>query len=161
MAAVHLEVETAIAVDPVPGRRELALALGATHALDPTDGDAVAAIQELTHGGADAAFDTTGIPPVIADATRALGRLGTLALVGTGEALATLDVKDVIRSGKSIRGVMEGDADPLRFVPELLELVRRGRLPIDKMIVKYPFEDINQAIADTKSGATIKPVLVF
>jgi aryl-alcohol dehydrogenase len=161
MAAVHLEVDTAIAVDPVPGRRELALELGATHALDPTDGDVVAAIQELTSGGADAAFDTTGIPAVIADALRAVGRVGSLALVGTGAPLATLDIKDLIRGGKSIRGVMEGDADPLRFVPELLDLVRQGRLPIERMIVKYPFEDINQAMADTKSGATIKPVLVF
>jgi aryl-alcohol dehydrogenase len=161
MAAVHLGVETAIAVDPVPGRRELALELGATHALDPTADDVVAAVHDLTGGGADSAFDTTGIPPVISDATRALGRLGTIALVGTGEAVATLDIKDIIRAGKSVRGVMEGDADPLRFVPELIELVRQGRLPIERMIVKYRFDEINRAVADTKSGATIKPVLAF
>lgn len=161
MAAVHLGVAPAIAVDPVPERRELALELGATHALDPAATDVVAAIADLTGGGAGSAFDTTGIPAVIADAARALGRLGTLALVGTGEALATLDIKDLIRGGRSIRGVMEGDADPLRFVPELIDLVRSGRLPIDRMIVTYPFEDINRAVADTRSGATIKPVLVF
>jgi aryl-alcohol dehydrogenase len=161
MAAVHLGVGTAIAVDPVAGRRELAMELGATHALDPSDGDVVAAIADLTGGGADTAFDTTGIPAVISGATRALGRLGTIALVGTGEALATLDVKDLIRAGKSVRGVMEGDADPLVFVPELIDLVRRGRLPIDRMIVRYPFADINRAVEDTRSGATIKPVLTF
>lgn len=161
MAAVHLDVETAIAVDPVPSRRELALELGATHAIDPATGDAVEAIQDLTGGGADSVFDTTGLPPVIADAARSAGRLGMVALVGTGEPLATLDVKDLIRGGKSLRGVMEGDADPLRFVPELVELVRAGRLPIERMIVRYAFEDINTAVADTKSGATIKPVLVF
>ena len=161
MAAVHLGVETAIAVDPVAGRRELALELGATHALDPRDGDVVAAIHDLTGGGAGTAFDTTGIPAVIDDATRALGRLGTVALVGTGEALATLDIKDLIRSGKSVRGVMEGDADPVRFVPQLIELVQQGRLPIDRMIAGYPFAEINRAVADAKSGATIKPVLTF
>ena len=132
MAAVHLEVGTAIVVDPVESRRALALELGATHALDPRDGDVVAAIQDLTGGGAGSAFDTTGIPAVIADAARALGRLGALALVGTGEALATLDIKDIIRSGKSVRGVMEGDADPVAFVPQLVELVQQGRLPIDR-----------------------------
>ncbi|MEA2312017.1 MAG: aryl-alcohol dehydrogenase [Solirubrobacteraceae bacterium] len=161
MAAAHLEVATAIAVDPVPGRRELALELGATHALDPRDGDVVAAIHELTGGGAGSAFDTTGIPAVIADAARALGRRGALALVGTGEALATLDVKDLIRSGKSVRGVMEGDADPLRFVPQLIELVQQGRLPIERMIAGYPFAEINRAVADASSGAAIKPVLAF
>jgi aryl-alcohol dehydrogenase len=161
MAAVHLEVGTAIVVDPVEGRRRLALELGATHALDPREGDVVAAIQDLTGGGAGSAFDTTGIPAVIADASRALGRLGALALVGTGEALATLDIKDIIRSGKSVRGVMEGDADPIEFVPELVDLVQHGRLPIDRMIVSYPFADINRAVADARSGATIKPVLAF
>ena len=161
MAAVHLGVATAIAVDPVPSRRELALELGATHALDPRDGDVVAAIADLTGGGADTAFDTTGIPAVIVDAAKALGRLGSLALVGTGEALATLDIKDLIRGGKSIRGVMEGDADPIRFVPQLIELVQQGRMPIDQMILSYPFAEINRAVADARSGATIKPVLVF
>jgi aryl-alcohol dehydrogenase len=161
MAAVHLEAGPAIAVDPEPARRAMALELGATHALDPLAGDVVSAIRDLTGGGADAAFDTTGLPPVIADAARSLGRLGTVALVGTGEALATLDVKDIIRGGKSVRGVMEGDADPLRFVPELIELVQGGRLPIDRVIVRYPFAAINQAVADARSGATIKPVLTF
>jgi aryl-alcohol dehydrogenase len=161
MAAVHLEVETAIVVDPVAGRRDLARELGATHALDPREGDVVKAVQDLTGGGAATAFDTTGIPAVITDATRALGRLGTIALVGTGEALATLDIKDLIRSGKSVRGVMEGDADPVRFVPQLIELVQQGRLPIDRMIVSYPFAEINRAVADAGSGATIKPVLTF
>ena len=56
---------------------------------------------------------------------------------------------------------MEGDADPIRFVPQLIELVQQGRLPIDRMIVSYPFADINRAVADAKSGATIKPVLTF
>jgi aryl-alcohol dehydrogenase len=161
MAAVHLEAVTVIAVDPEPSRRATALELGATHALDPLAGDVVAAVHDLTGGGADSAFDTTGLPPVIADAVRSLGRLGTVALVGTGEALATLDVKDIIRGGKSVRGVMEGDADPLCFVPELIELVQSGRLPIDRVIVRYPFAAINEAVADARSGATIKPVLTF
>ena len=98
---------------------------------------------------------------MIVDAAKALGRLGTLALVGTGEALATLDIKDLIRGGKSIRGVMEGDADPVEFVPQLIELVQQGRLPIERMILSYPFAEINRAVADARSGATIKPVLTF
>jgi aryl-alcohol dehydrogenase len=161
MAAVHLEAQTVIAVDPVPERRETALALGATHALDPREGDVVASIHDLTRGGADTAFDTTGIPAVIADVTRALGRRGAAALVGTGPAEATLDIKDLIRGGKTVRGVMEGDADPLAFVPELIALVERGRLPVDRLIVTYPFTEINRAVADAESGATIKPVLTF
>ena len=161
LAAVHLELAPVIAVDPVASRREIALELGATHALDPADGDVVEAISDLTGGGVQYAFDTTGIAPVIAQAARALGRLGTLALVGTGVSDVTLDIKDLIRGGKSVRGVMEGDADPQRFLPALVELVAQGRLPIDRLIRTYPFAAINDAVADARSGATIKPVLTF
>ena len=76
---------------------------------------------------------------MIVDAAKgAIGQSGSLALVGTGEALATLDIKDLIRGGKSVRGVMEGDADPIRFVPQLIELVQQGRLPIDRMMTPLP-----------------------
>ncbi len=161
LAAVHLGLAPVIAIDPVPMRREIALELGATHALDPAGADVVQDIHDLTGGGAHSAFDTTGIPVVIAGAARALGRLGTLALVGTGESEVTLDIRDLIRGGKSVRGVMEGDADPQRFLPELVELLRQGRLPIDRLVRTYPFADINEAVADARSGATIKPVLTF
>jgi aryl-alcohol dehydrogenase len=50
---------------------------------------------------------------------------------------------------------------PQLFIPELLELHRSGRLPFDQMVTTYPFEDINQAIADMQSGTAIKPIVVF
>jgi aryl-alcohol dehydrogenase len=161
MAAVHLGLAPIIAVDPVASRRVLALELGATHALDPGAGDVVEAIREITGGGVHSGFDTTGIPAVLAGAARALGRRGTLAAVGTGESELTLDIKDLIRSGKTLRGVIEGDADPHRFLPQLVKLLRQGRLPVDRLIRTYPFAQINDAVADTRSGATIKPVLTF
>lgn len=161
MAAVHLECATVVAVDPVQSRRTVARELGATHVVDPMAGDAVAAVQEITGGGVNFALDTTGIPAVINGAARALGRLGVLALVGTGPADITMDIKDLIRGGKSLRGVMEGDADPQQFLPELVDLVRSGRLPVDKLVRTYPFSAINEAVQDTRSGATIKPVLTF
>jgi aryl-alcohol dehydrogenase len=161
LAAVDLGAAPIIAVDPVASRRDLAIELGATHALDPAGGEVVAAVHELTGGGVDSAFDTTGLPAVIADATHALGGKGVLALVGTGHTEATVDVRDMIRWGKSIRGVMEGDADPRVFLPHLVELTISGRLPIGRLIKTYPFSDINRAVDDARSGATIKPVLTF
>lgn len=55
--------------------------------------------------------------------------------------------------------VVEGDADPLEFIPRLIALWQAGRFPYDRLIRPYPFEAINAAIADSRSGATIKPVL--
>ena len=67
----------------------------------------------------------------------------------------------VIGGGKTIRGIIEGDAVPQTFLPQLLDLHAQGRLPIEKLIRTYDFDDIETAVADAASGSTIKPVLVF
>ena len=47
------------------------------------------------------------------------------------------------------------------FIPLLIELNRQGRFPFEKLIAFYPFERINEAIADSESGRAIKPVVRF
>jgi aryl-alcohol dehydrogenase len=41
----------------------------------------------------------------------------------------------------------------------LIELHRQGRFPFDRLITFYTFDEINQAAADSESGAAIKPIL--
>ncbi|MFC4469822.1 zinc-binding dehydrogenase [Streptomyces xiangluensis] len=161
MAARAEEVGTIVAVDPVLGRRELALRLGATATLDPAAVDVVEAVRELTDGGASHGLDTSGIPAVIAEAALALGHAGTLVLVGLGTPQLTVDVDDIMRGGKTLRGCIEGDARPQKFIPYLLELRAKGLLPLEEIVRTYPFADIDRAAADSRSGATVKPVLVF
>lgn len=161
MAAKVAGARVVIAVDPVATRRQLALEIGATHVVDPGDGDVVAAVIELTGSGASHAIDTTGSPQVIAQAMRALAPLGTLVVVGLGQDELTLSVQDVLNHGKTLRGCIEGDANPQQFIPQLISLYRQGRFPMDKLIGRYAFEQINEAVSDSASGATVKPVLVF
>jgi aryl-alcohol dehydrogenase len=162
MAAVATDVGTIVAVDPVAGRRELALKLGATHAIDPTaEPDLGTALHRLVPGGASHALDTTGIPAVAAASLKALAVRGTLVLVGLGASEAEIDVQDLLNGGKTLRGCIEGDADPQALLPQLVELYQAGRFPLDELVVRYPFEHINDAVADSISGATVKPVLVF
>src|SRR6185436_9119790 len=49
-----------IAVDVVPAKLELAGRLGATHTIDASREDPVAAIKDLTRGGADYTFEAVG-----------------------------------------------------------------------------------------------------
>ena len=52
--------ETIIAIDPVAEKRALARSLGATHALDPLDGeDVVKRMRKMTNGGVHFAFEAT------------------------------------------------------------------------------------------------------
>ncbi|MEM9714071.1 MAG: NAD(P)-dependent alcohol dehydrogenase [Actinomycetota bacterium] len=151
-----------IAVDLQPERLALARELGATDVIDAASTDDVtAAILELTGGrGTDASFDTTGIPAVIAAAALSLAPRGTLALVGVGDPAATIDTSHLM-FGRSIRGVIEGDAVPQVFIPELLAHHAAGRFPFDRLIERYPLADINSALASSAAGGSIKPLLTM
>jgi aryl-alcohol dehydrogenase len=43
----------------------------------------------------------------------------------------------------------------------LIELYRQGRFPFDRLVRFYDFEELNQAMAESESGITIKPILRF
>ena len=50
---------------------------------------------------------------------------------------------------------------PQVFVPQMIHLWKQGRFPIEKLIRGYSLTEINQGFADSASGETIKPVVVF
>jgi aryl-alcohol dehydrogenase len=68
---------------------------------------------------------------------------------------------DLMQQGKVLRGSVEGGSDPLEMVPRLLELNAAGRFDGDDLVVTYPSEEINQAVADTAAGTVVKPILVW
>ena len=80
---------------------------------------------------------------------------------GAGVADATLDIgaNRFMQSCKTIMGVVEGNSVPDVFVPQLLDLHMQGCFPFDRLLKFYDFDQINEAAADTESGATVKPIL--
>lgn len=58
--------------------------------------------------------------------------------------------------GRKVLDVIQGDAVPQRFIPRLIGLYRQGRFPFDRLVTFHDFADINRAIADERSGKTIK-----
>lgn len=85
---------------------------------------------------------------------------GTLALLGLGALTAELPVAAIMGKGLSVRGVVEGDSEPQTFIPRLVDLHRRGELPLDKFVSRYPFDDFGHAWAAAKSADVVKPVLI-
>jgi aryl-alcohol dehydrogenase len=61
--------------------------------------------------------------------------------------------------GRTVRGIIGGDATPSLFVPMLLDYFQRGRFPLDRLIRTYDFAQIGDAFHDAERGDTIKPVL--
>ncbi len=151
---------TIIAVDINPERLELARELGATHTVNAAQGNPVEAIREITGGGANFTLECVGNPKVLRQAVDSLPRLGVCGLIGVvppGTEVA-LDM-DLLMNGRTVRGILGGDAIPDLFIPQLVELYRQGRFPFDRLIQFYPFEEINRAVKDMEAGRVVKPVL--
>ena len=164
MAAVVCGCHPIIAVEPVAARRDLALQLGATLAIDPAAGDVEEQIRARLERGTDYVVDTTGAPPVIQVAMASLARHGAMVWLGVPskpDATIELSVLGFLASGATLKAVIEGDSLPEEFIPELLALHQRGQLPLEKIVRTYPFSKINQAVEDQLTGATIKAVLIL
>ncbi|KMN76492.1 aryl-alcohol dehydrogenase [Chromobacterium alkanivorans] len=161
LAARLVGASLIIAVDVLPARLELALELGATHVVDSGKSNPAAAIREIAGDGVDFALESTGRPQVLRQAVDALAGMGCLGVAGAPPlgVTAEFDVNDLLQGGKTIRGVVEGDSVPKQFIPQLVDLFMQGRFAFDKLVKFYPFEQINQAAADSEKGLTLKPVL--
>jgi aryl-alcohol dehydrogenase len=157
MAARLAGCTTIVAVDLRPSRLELAREVGATRTVDASVQDPVEAIGATV----DYSLEATGSPVAVRQAIDVLAPCGTCGIVGA-PALGTeasFDVFFVMSAGRSIRGIVEGEARPKEFLPRLFDLWRRGEFPVDRMMQFYDFEEIDRAAHDAESGDVIKPVL--
>jgi aryl-alcohol dehydrogenase len=162
MAAHLVGARIIVAIDVRPHRLVLARELGATDAIEAVDGaELEPRLREIAAGGLDCVIDTTGAGAVIRPAIRALSARGICGLVGSLKGDPGLDFRDLMGKGKTVRGIIDGDSIPASFIPRLIEFHRAGRFPFERLIRHYPFAEINQAIADSVAGATVKPVLVI
>lgn len=152
-----------IAVDVKASRLQAALALGATHVVNASKEDAVERIRAIAGSGVHCALDTTGVPAVAEQAMRGLRSRGVAAYVAAAGAEARLSVnlRELLGSGRTLRGVVEGDAVPADFIPRMIGFYAKGLFPLEKLVSPYPFERINQAVEDTESGKVVKAVLVM
>ena len=163
MGAVIQSCATIILVEPVAARRDLARSLGATHVIDPADGDVGATIRAVLPDGVDFAFETSGREAVVEIALASLGSHGLLGLVGVPprpDSTLSINLAALITFGHRIHGIIEGDSDLDGFIPELVALHRAGRFPFDKLVRAFPLEQINDAIAAQARGDCVKAVLI-
>jgi aryl-alcohol dehydrogenase len=163
MAAKIAGCSKIIAVDVVPSRLEMALELGATHVVNGKEVNAVEAIKEITNGGAHYSVESSGVPALALQALGCLRREGKCVLVSvTGDAEVPIPLEPYLMNPSvTLIGVTEGASNPQVFIPRLVQYFNEGRLPVDKLIKLYKFEEIEKAHEDSHNGVTIKPILVF
>lgn len=164
LAAKVAGCTTIVAVDLHDERLATARELGATHTVSGGSDDVAATITEMTGDlGVEYALDTTGVPAVARQAFDCLATQGELALVAAAApgTEVSIEVGGSLVKGWRMRAVIEGDAVPQDFIPRLIDLWQAGLFPFDELVRTYAFDQINDAFADSASGATVKPVLRF
>lgn len=156
---------TIVAVDPVPFKRGLAEELGATHVLDPGDGDVAATIRELTGGrGADYAFDMAGAPGLVATAYDAVRPGGMVVAVGVPpiDAVASIPGSRLPREEKIVTGSLYGSCRPHIDMPLVLDLYMAGRLDLDRLVTRtYALDQVNEAFAAMNAGEVARGVIAL
>ncbi|HEU0166461.1 MAG TPA: zinc-binding dehydrogenase [Chloroflexota bacterium] len=156
---------TIIAVDLDPRKLEWAKAFGATHVVNPNDGDPVQQIRELTDGlGVDYSFDAVGLPLTFQQALAARDLAGVCTLIGVPNTGVRVDLPmdDVFSRGGSLRVSWYGDCLPSRDFPMLVDWYRRGELQLDELITRrIQLAETDAAFAAMERGETLRSVIVL
>jgi S-(hydroxymethyl)glutathione dehydrogenase/alcohol dehydrogenase len=152
------------AIDLEEGRRKAALAAGATHAIDPADGDPVEQVRALTAGrGVDFAFEVVGRPELIVQAHDMTRKEGTVTMVGMPPAgtMLSLPAITAIFSGKRLVGSVVGGAQILRDFPRFIRLAESGRLDLGSMVShRITLDEINVGIDLLRRADGVRTVVM-
>jgi Zn-dependent alcohol dehydrogenase len=154
-----------IAVDVLARKLDKALELGlATHTVDASASDPVAAVLALTDGrGADYGFDAVGANGTLEQVVAATRPGGTCVVIGRalGVVEATLNTTVLLRQ-RVLTGTYGGSIHPRRHVPEFVELQMEGRLDLGGILdTRYSIEDAPQALDDLHHGRITRGVIVM
>jgi Zn-dependent alcohol dehydrogenase len=164
MAAAASGAGAVVVVDPVEQRRQQALDLGATHAVE--GGDSRALRGQITDALGDPTVDivieAVGHPGLTATGHRLVRQGGTVVAVGVqaADAVVSLPGPQVALSHKRLLGCFMGGIDPQRDLPRLFALYRRGALPLDRLITgRRPLSEAAEALDDLAHARGLRTVL--
>lgn len=151
-----------IAVDPSPGRRDLARSLGATHAVASTD-QLLSFVLKATSGGADHVFEAVGTPATIELAFDMLAPGGTATVVGAvgvGERLSIPGF--ALLYEKRLQGCNMGSNHPQTDIPRYAKMILTGQAEIDSLVAeRIDLDDVARVMAKGKTGLTGRSLIVM
>ncbi len=154
-----------IAVDMTEEKLATARDFGATDGVLASDPKPWKTARTLAGGrGADAVFVTVGAIPAYDTAPRYLATGGRMVMVGMPHSGQSSSYEPVIiaATGQALVGSLMGDTVLARDIPWMVDLYQQGRLKLDELVSgRWSLDQINEAIADTKSGAARRNVIVF
>lgn len=155
---------TVIAADINPQKRAMALQLGAQHAIDPADSNAVQQVKDLTGGGVDIALEFAGVINALEFAYAATKRGGTTVTAGLPHPYKTFSLSPALLVGeeRTLKGSYLGSCIPARDIPAFISLYQTGRLPVNKLLSHtIALEQINEGFERLAGGDALRQVVSF
>ncbi|MEE9389537.1 MAG: zinc-binding dehydrogenase, partial [Paracoccaceae bacterium] len=153
-----------IAVDMTSEKLAVAREFGATDGVLATEAKPWAAAAKAAGRAADVVFVTVGAIPAYDDAARYLAPGGKVIMVGmphTGQK-SSYEPVIIASMGQALIGTKMGDVVLKRDIPWMVDLYQQGRLKLEELVSgHWRLDQINEAIANTKTGAARRNVIVF
>jgi S-(hydroxymethyl)glutathione dehydrogenase/alcohol dehydrogenase len=153
-----------IAVDVTQSKLDAATRLGATHTVNSTEVDSVAAVKEFTGGGVDYAFEAIGRPSTVVDAMGMLAPGGTTTVVGVVPFDAVVPITGAHLFGEKRLQYTNMGSNRFRLdIPNYVDLYLQGRLRLDDLIShRIDLDDVNDAIDALKTpGDVLRQVITM
>ena len=149
-----------IAVDLADDKLDFARQWGATHTVNASQVDPIAAVWDITGKGADYAFDAVGtvstheqILEMVRGGGPGANNLGGMAvLIGWPQTEFKLNGEHFVFHQRQYRG-SHGSSIPDKDFPMYLRLSSEAKFPVDKLVTRsYTIEQVNDALTDLREG---------
>ncbi|MBA4548823.1 alcohol dehydrogenase catalytic domain-containing protein [Thermoactinomyces intermedius] len=164
LGALVAGARTIIAVDINPAKLKTALELGATAAFDARDPEVAEQIRAATDGGVEFAFETAGAVLAMQTAINITRRGGTTVTAGLPHPKHHLSFPQVLLAAeeRTIKGSYVGSCVPARDIPRFIELYKKGRLPVNRLLTdRLRLEDINEGFDRLDRGNVSRLVVTM
>ncbi len=120
------------------------------------------AVREASDGGVDYAIEATGRPDAMLAAFLSTRPRGAAVLIGIPreDAVLPLPALSIPRMERRVLGSLYGSSRPERDFVTILDLYRRGVLPLDRLIShRLGLDDLDRAFELLRSGEALRVVL--
>jgi S-(hydroxymethyl)glutathione dehydrogenase/alcohol dehydrogenase len=165
--AAHAGAGMVVAVDPIAFKREMALKLGATHAVASMD-EAGALVRGATNGqGADAAIVTVGVltGQHVAEAFSVVRKAGTVVVTALGhhdDIGVPVPLRELTLYQKRIQGSLFGSCSPSWDILQQLQMFRDGQIKLAELVTReYGLHEVAQGYRDMHAGKNIRGIVRF
>ena len=164
LGAVASGARTVVAVDLSEDKMKLARELGATHTFNAADPDVVAKVKDATKGGVEFAIEMAGSTRAFDTAYKITRRGGTTITAGLPPPTATwaMPSTNLVAEERTIKGSYIGTCVPSRDLPRYIDLYKRGKLPVNKLMTgKLKLDQINEGFDLLHEGKAVRQVVTF